>query len=208
MSSPRPAAGTTLIELLVAITLASLVAVLGGLVLRASIDFHGRATQRLSHTEHLRAADRLMQREWARRSEQDLVAASDQVEFRTESIAGLPPEGAAKVRYRCAEAESGRSALERQLLAPVESGQPGGAQKAASAGPAWRVLRSEVLMANLTACGFDFLRARDTREGKVARWTGRWVQEPGSEQLAPRLMRVNLATERGELAPLVYGVEG
>ena len=204
------ATGVTLIELLVAVTLASLVAVLGALVLRASIDFHGRATRRLSDAEHLRAADRLLLREWPRRSEQDLVAAPNMVEFRTERLAGMPVEGAAKVRYLCKESESGPVALERHVLGLAEAGQPGsgGAGKGPSAAPMWQVLQSEVLLPKLVSCSFAYLRARETRGGKIAQWTAQWVPEAGAGQQAPRLLRLNLATERGEIAPLVYGLEG
>jgi prepilin-type N-terminal cleavage/methylation domain-containing protein len=206
----QSARGVTLIELLVAITLAGLVAVLGALVLRAAIDFHGRATNHLSDGEHLRVADRLLLREWSGRSEQDLVAVADMVEFRTARLAGIAVEGVAKVRYLCTENESGQPALERQLLAPADGGQPGGgtAGQGAPGAPAWRVLQSEVLLPKLAGCSFSYLRARETRDAKIAQWTARWAAEAGTAQQAPRLLRLNLATERGEVAPLVYGVEG
>lgn len=210
MSPRRHATGVTLIELLVAITLAGLVAVMGALVLRASIDFHGRATRRLSDAEHLRAADRLLQREWSRRSEQDLVAASNMVEFRTERLAGMGIEGAAKVRYSCTQTESGPAALERLVLGPAEVDLPGsgGTGRPPGTAPVWRVLQSEVLLPKLASCSFAYLRARETRGVRIAQWTDQWTPEPGAGQLAPRLLRVNLGTERGDIAPLVYGFEG
>jgi prepilin-type N-terminal cleavage/methylation domain-containing protein len=195
--------GYTLIELLVAITLAAIVAAVGAAVLRAGINYHARATRQLAESEHLRAADRLLGREWSRRVEQDLVALSDRIEFRTDRLYGAGAEGAARVRYLCSTSETGAMTLERELLAPGESSQQPAAKLATGAGGSgWRVLHTEVLLPQLTACGFSYLRSQEGRDARFALWKG----EPAQGQPVPRLLRLRLATERGDIAPLVYRV--
>jgi len=83
MSRARLNGGFTLIEVLVAITLASLVAVIGAAVLRAALDFHSRANRHLKASEDLRAADRLLAHEWSQRRDQRHVALAqwDRVRF-------------------------------------------------------------------------------------------------------------------------------
>ena len=203
MSTLRRPAGVTLIELLVAITLAGLVAVVGAAVLRAAIDFHGRAARHLVDSEHLRTADRLLQREWSLRSEQDLVATSSSIEFRSDRLSGIGVEGAARVRYLCSADESGQLTLERQLLAHAHQGAAV-TRDGSTAAPAWRVLQTEVLVPRLAACSFAYLRTKEDRDAKIAQWSA----ETGAGQPAPRLLRLSVATERGEIAPLVYGVDG
>jgi prepilin-type N-terminal cleavage/methylation domain-containing protein len=213
MSHDRSTAGFTLIELLVAITLASLVAVLGAVVLRAALDFHGRATRTLKESEDLRAADRLLSREWSRRREPDLVATVNRLEFQTDRLYGVGEEGAARVRYLCSENEAGQVVFERRLLGRADAApdRPGNAQNApAGSGGAgataagWRVLRTEVLMPQLVECSFAYLQTRESRDTKVAEWRG----EVGAGQPVPRLVRLRLVTERGEIAPLVYWADG
>lgn len=205
MSRARRSAGFTLIELLVAITLASLVAVLGAVVLRAGLDFHGRADRYLKASEDLRAADRLLAREWSRRREPDLVATVNRLEFQTDRLHGVGEEGAAGVRYLCSENEAGQVVFERRLLARGAPDRPGSALGAAGADAAgWRVLRTEVLVPRLLECSFAYLQTRESRDGKVAEWRG----EVGAGQPVPRLFRLRLVTERGEIAPLVYGADG
>jgi len=214
MSNGSRTAGFTLVELLVAITLASLVAVLGAVVLRAALDFHARATGHLKEGEDLRAADRLLAREWSARRGEDVVATATELEFQSDRFSGpYAPgqQGAIRVGYFCSEDDAGRMVLQRRLLVRAEAGAepPGGTRSPQAGAPdakpgAWRVLRTEVLMPRLAACSFGYLRTRESRDARIAEWRG----EVGAGQPAPRLIRLRLATERGELAPLVYGIYG
>jgi prepilin-type N-terminal cleavage/methylation domain-containing protein len=215
MRAQRRTAGFTLVELLVAITLASLVAVLGAVVLRAALDFHGRATGNLKEGEDLRAADRMLSSEWSGRRAQDLIATANRLEFQTDRLHGAGEDGAARVRYLCSENDSGQVTFERRLLGRAEqagigSDQPGSAPNPAggagsnAAGVAWRVLRTEVLVPRLLACSFGYLQTRESRDAKVAEWRG----DIGAGQPVPRLVRLRLVTERGEIAPLVYQAVG
>jgi prepilin-type N-terminal cleavage/methylation domain-containing protein len=207
MSHAPHTAGFTLIELLVAITLASLVAVLGAVVLRAAIDFHGRANRYLNQSEDLRSADRMLSREWSLRRESDLVATANRLEFQTDRLYGVGVEGAARVRYLCSENEAGQVVFERLLLAPVAPDRPGSAPAAGGGGAdaaGWRVLRAEVLVPQLIECGFAYLQTRESRDAKIAEWRG----QVSAGQPVPRLVRLRLVTQRGEIAPLVYGADG
>jgi prepilin-type N-terminal cleavage/methylation domain-containing protein len=215
MSHARRTGGFTLIELLVAITLASLVAVLGAVVLRAALDFHGRANRYLMEGEDLRAADRLLLREWSWRRGQDLVAGVNRLEFQTDRLSSVGDESAARIRYQCSENEAGQVRLERQLLARADAGSDravsGGARNSRAgsegSGPTatgWRVLRTEVLVPQLVACSFGYLQTRESRDAKVAEWRG----EVGAGQPVPRVVRLRLVTQRGEIAPLVYWAFG
>jgi prepilin-type N-terminal cleavage/methylation domain-containing protein len=201
MSHARRTGGFTLIELLVAITLASLVAVLGAVVLRAALDFHGRANRYLMEGEDLRATDRLLRREWSWRRGQDLVAGVNRLEFQTDRLSSVGDESAARIRYQCSDDEAGQARLERQLLARADAGAD---SRAGATAAGWRVLRTEVLVPQLVACSFGYLQTRESRDAKIAEWRG----EVGPGQPVPRLVRLRLATQRGEIAPLVYEAYG
>ena len=190
MSRARLNGGFTLIEVLVAITLASLVAVIGAAVLRAALDFHSRANRHLKASEDLRAADRLLAHEWSQRREPDLVATANRLEFQTDRLYGVGAEGAARVRYLCAGNDAGQMVFERRLLARAAAG--------------WRVLRIDVLVPQLLECDFAYLQTSESRGAKIAQWRA----EAGTGQPVPRLVRLRLVTQRGEIAPLVYGIQG
>ena len=190
MSRARFNGGFTLIEVLVAITLASLVAVIGAAVLRAALDFHSRANRHLKASEDLRAADRLLAHEWSQRREPDLVATANRLEFQTDRLYGVGAEGAARVRYLCAGNDAGQMVFERRLLARAAAG--------------WRVLRIDVLVPQLLECDFAYLQTSESRGAKIAQWRA----EAGTGQPVPRLVRLRLVTQRGEIAPLVYGIQG
>ncbi|OFZ85631.1 MAG: hypothetical protein A2V78_04010 [Betaproteobacteria bacterium RBG_16_64_18] len=204
MSRARLNGGFTLIEVLVAITLASLVAVIGAAVLRAALDFHSRANRHLKASEDLRAADRLLAHEWSQRREPDLVATANRLEFQTDRLYGVGAEGAARVRYLCAGNDAGQMVFERRLLARVEPGRPGGAPGSAGAAAGWRVLRIDVLVPQLLECDFAYLQTSESRGAKIAQWRA----EAGTGQPVPRLVRLRLVTQRGDIAPLVYGIQG
>ena len=190
MSRARLNGGFTLIEVLVAITLASLVAVIGAAVLRAALDFHSRANRHLKASEDLRAADRLLAHEWSQRREPDLVATANRLEFQTDRLYGVGAEGAARVRYLCAGNDAGQMVFERRLLARAAAG--------------WRVLRIDVLVPQLLECDFAYLQTSESRGAKIAQWRA----EAGTGQPVPRLVRLRLVTQRGDIAPLVYGIQG
>ena len=201
MSRARFNGGFTLIEVLVAITLASLVAVIGAAVLRAALDFHSRANRHLKASEDLRAADRLLAHEWSQRREPDLVATANRLEFQTDRLYGVGAEGAARVRYLCAGNDAGQMVFERRLLARADPNRPGpgGADTATL-----RVLRIDVLVPQLLECDFAYLQTSESRGAKIAQWRA----EAGAGQPVPRLVRLRLVTQRGEIAPLVYGIQG
>ncbi|OGA49732.1 MAG: hypothetical protein A3G25_05330 [Betaproteobacteria bacterium RIFCSPLOWO2_12_FULL_63_13] len=207
----RRAAGFTLIELLVAITLASLVALLGALVLRTAIDFHERATRHIREREDLRAADRLLLHEWSGRRAQGVLASANEIEFQTDRLAGPYAAGEAgevRVRYLCSRSDDGQVALERLLLARAEA-QPGGArdsrsERVSGKNETWRVLHSEILVPQLLACRFAYLEPREERDARIAQWRA----EIAEAEPPPRLLRLTLATARGDIAPLVYGADG
>ena len=59
--------GFTLLELIVALAISSLVAVIGAAAMSTALNFYQRNTHRSSAREDVRAAERTMRHEWATR---------------------------------------------------------------------------------------------------------------------------------------------
>ncbi len=188
---PRHAqAGFTLFELIVAMTISSVVALIGAAALSTISDFYARGTLRAAALEDVRATERILRHEWASRG---LHAASDGsfLEFDTLSPASTTkPMQAARVRYTCREAANGRLQLFHELRAISPQGD-----LSDSAGD------EAVLATGLSSCEFSVLSWRSSAQGSIeGEWMSRWPRG----QPAPRLVRLHLAGPHGDLPPVVY----
>lgn len=195
------ARGFTLLELVIAMTLAGLAALIGAAGLSAASDYYGRARQRLDAHEDLRALQRILRREWAGRATTGILARAGEVGFETTQpvFPGASPAGRS-VRYRCLKGDDGRLALLHEAVLPPAAAGTGPARGEA------KVLFSEILIGNLATCAFAFLQTPDpatlTGAGRRPPPT-RWVPAPVAGMPPPRLLRLRLATPYGALPDIV-----
>ena len=195
--SPAPMAGFTLLELIIALAIASLVALIGASALSGMLDFRQRSAQRADARADVRAAERVLRHEWAARGK---VVRSDgrSLEFDTLHPAGSSAAAAqpalAHVRLACETAPSG--ALE--LLHSIRF-MPDGTTPRPQGAPSWQ--EQQVLATGLRSCAFSFLaRLRGADGQERTRWQTRWEES----QPAPQLMRLALSGLREDMPPVVY----
>lgn len=212
MNYPSPAAmrGFTLLELVIAMTLAALVAVIGAAALSAGTDFYERARKRLKDHEDLRAAQRVIRLEWESRLPRAIDAEASWVEFepRTRAFTG-PVQGGQKVRYRCEPDARGFYTLWHELLpyapaSPPPQGQAGAATAQQPKRGVAQPILQEILAEELLRCDFSFLPPIQKTPGAQAE--ARWLQYWDGQTAPPSIMRVRLDAYRGELPPLVFVV--
>ncbi|UHJ64538.1 PulJ/GspJ family protein [Melaminivora jejuensis] len=195
---PLPLAGRqcgfTLLELIVALAIASLVALMGASALSGMLDFQHRSAQRSEAREEVRAAERIIRHEWQGRGPA-IQSDGQMLEFDTAhplSDIGAPV-GVARVRLACETSEDGVLELSHALIpldAPV---RPGAAQ------PAWQ--GRQVLATGLQVCAFSLLAQVPEADGKTyPKWVTRWDDKTP----APQLMRLALSGLRPDMPPVVY----
>lgn len=198
--------GFTLLELIIAMTLSALVAVIGATALSAGTDFYERARKRLKDHEDMRAAQRVLRIEWEARAPRVMDAEADWVEFETrQQVFTNPVPGGQRVRYRCVPEAKGYTLLHELLpyVAPAPAAQGGSAPTPPKRG-VLRPIQQEVLVDGLLRCDFSFLPfGQGAAKNKTE---ARWVQYWDGQIPPATVMRVRLAAYRGELPPFVFVV--
>ncbi|SDM30671.1 type II secretion system protein J (GspJ) [Oryzisolibacter propanilivorax] len=191
-------AGFTLLELIIALAIASLVALIGASALSGMLDFRQRSAQRADARADVRAAERVLRHEWAARGK---AVRSDgrSLEFDTlhpiGTGGGAAQPALAHVRLACEIAPSG--ALE--LLHFIRFLPLDGAAPSTQGPPRWQ--DRQVLATGLRSCAFSFLaRLRGADGQEHTRWQTRWEEN----QPAPQLMRLALSGLREDMPPVVY----
>lgn len=215
MSAPvqrAPQRGFTLLELIVALALSSLVALVGTAGLSMASDFYARHQARNPAREAVRAAERILQHEWQGRGLR-VYADATVLEFDTlhpwqlptssrsrTSAPDTPPLPLARVRYRCEQAADSKAwALVYQVQA-LPPAAPPGAPVARGPTPEAEGQRW-VLAAPLQVCAFSFLLQGLDAQGKPQ---PRWVASWDASQPPPRLMRLALSGLHADAPPVVY----
>ena len=190
--------GFTLLELIVALAIASLVALMGASALSGMLDFQHRSAQRSEAREEVRAAERIIRHEWAGRG---AAVRSDgkALEFDTAHPLSevTAPIAAARVRLACETSEDGVLELSHALLPADTPARPGAAR------PAWQDRR--VLATGLQACAFSFLTQVPEADGKTH---PKWVTQWDGKTQAPQLMRLALSGLRADMPPMVFAARG
>ena len=209
-----PQRGFTLLELIVALALSSLVALVGTAGLSMASDFYARHQARSPAREGVRAAERILQHEWQGRGLR-VYADASLLEFDTvhpwqlpapsrsrTSAPDMPPLPLARVRYRCEPvADSKAWALVYQVQALPPAAPPGApvargpTPTPEAEGQRW------VLAAPLQVCAFSFLLQGLDAQGKPQ---PRWVASWDASQPPPRLMRLALSGLHADAPPVVY----
>ena len=190
--------GFTLLELIVALAISSLVAVIGAAARSTALNFYQRNTHRSSAREDVRAAERTMRHEWATRGI-SIRSDGSMLEFDTlypVARNASPNMTLAHVRYAC-ESTAGEglvlthrvSSLPTSLARPLQGAQH----------PAYEETR--ILASRLQSCAFSFLGKIPDPHGKLQpRWFTTW----DANTPAPDLMRFTLSGLRSDMPPVVY----
>ncbi len=188
---PRAQAGFTLLELMVALAISAVVAVIGASAMSTALDFYGRNSDRARSREEVRGAERILRHEWATRG--TLVKGSaTTLEFDTlHPVLGstAPAPAIARVEYACETAEGGTMVLVHRVRAPMNNRQTN------------PLLDSSVLASGLRMCAFSYLTRLPNREGKpIPTWLAKWEQP----RQPPDLLRMGLSGIRDDMPAVVY----
>lgn len=196
--------GFTLLELIVALALSSLVAMVGTAALSMSSDFYARNHTRAQARDSVRAVERILRHEWAGRG---LRVTSDGAMLEFDTVHPLQwPKGAvlpvARVRYSCVPSAGGRGWSLLYQAQPLPPPVPAGAV-APRLPPLTKTEEGTqtVLAGQLQVCAFSFLLQGPNAQGKPEpRWVKRWnpVQPP------PALLRLALSGLYADVPPVVY----
>lgn len=192
----RRVRGFTLMELLVAISLAAGVAMLGMLLMRTTLTADERWTARKSERAALRDTLSLLEHYWKTQTALDYDAEKKLLRFALKTTVKVP--GATeRVGFAC-EAMDERFALVlyRWATPPPSVGSPAQIE----AGEETPLIEArETLLNGLVACSFGFLQPPPTGDAEQpARWVDAW-----RGMMRPRLVRLDLTTGRGALPPLI-----
>ena len=198
-------AGFTLLEMVVALALSSLVSLIGAMALAAGADFYTRSELRLHSHADLRAAERSLRVEWESRTG-NVQLTGDAVEFDTATpVSGAIPPGLARVRYSClSNSGLGFVLVHKTIRIDVdEKKNVAGAQTLKSpmgesdiASP-----KPVELLKGLSVCRFSALSSRPSGYGKkIPVWLESW----NTKDLPPQLLRLKLMSASGELPHIVF----
>lgn len=225
MMPPRHVAqrGFTLLELIVAMTLAALIVALGANILRMGMDFYHRSHAYIHQQQEVRGFLKLLRDELrgGGQGAQVLAGEPTRMEFVTDNIpVGIGRSGQNNISLECRGNEQGkfdlihrirlRKAIEEKGKKLDEIAKPGTAKAepakvevervdAIQMGGALPEYEDEILVQQLSWCSFSFL-LRNIKEGKAtAVWVGEWHGEIG----LPLAIRVQLASLAGNLPPVV-----
>lgn len=219
--TPTPYAaqkGFTLIELIIAITLAAIVVALGAGILRMGMDFYHRAHEHIQQQQEIRGFLKLLRQELQGATKGAPMSGQAMgLDYYTDNVpVGLGRPGMQKISLLCRENELGQTDLvhrillvrpvaqkpaEKQTQKPTgkEAGKPPEKPTGETVPSAPPVYEEETLIRQLSQCTFSFL-ARDEKSPKPsAYWTEEWREGRGS----PLAIRVRLATSRSDLPPVV-----
>ncbi|MBI5937649.1 MAG: prepilin-type N-terminal cleavage/methylation domain-containing protein [Betaproteobacteria bacterium] len=218
---PRRTGGFTLLEVIIALALTSLVALLGAVLVRTATDHYARGNAFLDDQEQTRQIARLFKAlgaGLADKQEEPVVGQPFLLELTSDKLPlGMNLPGRQKLRLQCEQntetgGESGLSLVLRVIdtTAPV----PGARQASAVAGPAAsqadatgkkEVFKAiEVLGKNLKQCGFAYLRLASDKEGAaVGRWEEAWLETYGRRPLA---IRLTVESARAAIPPFVIAL--
>ncbi len=184
--------GFSLLEMIVALALSSLVAMIGAMALNGSIDSYSRSNARRHSHEQFQATERALRVEWSNRGRSRVLLAENAIEFDANTpVLPAPRAGVARVRYACEKAEDGSLRLRSEIVAPKPA-----ASEAAKATPA-----SEIWISHLKECEITAFQRTISEKGQVsAQWVKAW-----SDKIAPpELIQLSVQGEWGRVPPMVF----
>lgn len=231
MTPPRrnTQTGFTLLELIIAMTLAALIVALGASILRMGMDFYHRSHEYIRQQQEVRGFLRLLRDELQGASKGALAMKGDQarLDFTTDNLpTGIGRGGQNTVFLECRENPPGQVELIHGIMVkkilpetektPDDAAKPGEPPKPGIAKPVTvkpEILErdtskpeyeEEPLVHQLSQCSFSFL-VLDEKDGKPkdgkpkAAWVNEWPEGKG----LPLAVRIQLAPPTGNLPPVV-----
>ena len=201
----QPLAGTqtgfTLLELMVALAISAVVAVIGASAMSTALDFYGRNNDRARSREEVRGAERILRHEWTTRGIA-VKGSATTLEFDTlHPVMGTPgaAPAIARVEYACETAEGGGTMALVHRVKTLAVATTNNRQ------PAPTLLDTSVLASGLRMCAFSYLTRMPNREGKpIPTWLAKWEQL----RQPPDLLRLGLSGVRDDMPALVYSARG
>ena len=191
-------AGFTLLELIVALAISSLVAIMGAGAMSTVLDFYQRNANRSSVREDVRAVERTLRHEWETRGV-SIRSDGSMLEFYTlyPVVRQAPPSlTVAHVRYACENTMAEGLALTHRVRSAA-AGQVGVVQHGQRAA----YDETRILASRLQTCAFSFLGTIPSPQGKPQpQWFTTWDEKTP----APVLMRLALSGVRADVPPVVY----
>lgn len=198
-SLPGRAAGFTLLEVIIALSLSSLVALLGALLVRTATDYYARGNAFLEQQEQMRHALRLFNAVGSSLATEgaQFVGKPDALELMTDRLPlGLNLPGKQRVRLQCEPHEPGMRLVLR-VIAPQLEAKPSLTEDPR----AETYLIEEALNEHLQECAFDYLRLDKDRAGAgIGRWEAEWLKDYIG---TPKAVRLSLATAQYKAPPFV-----
>lgn len=183
----KAARAFTLVELLVAISLATIITLLGVSLMRTSINNSVRNEEALAQHQTIRDAQRLIEHAWSGRQTNGFSAKDNQIEF----VSSQKAVGSLPLRFTCQHGEGSDLALWFYKVAAARDGQ------------ADDPLPGISLLSGLTSCKFGYLQApADDKQSAV------WIDAWPTDKPPPSLIRLDLATSHGALPPLIFAASG
>lgn len=218
---PRRTGGFTLLEVIIALALTSLVALLGAMLVRTATDHYARGNAFLDDQEQTRQIARLFKAlgaGLADKQEEPVVGQPFMLELTSDKLPlGMNLPGRQKLRLQCEQnTEAGDETSLRLVLRVIDTTAPvpGARQASAVAGSATsqtdatgkkEVFKAiEVLGKNLKQCAFNYLRLASDKEGAaVGRWEEAWLETYGRRPLA---IRLTVESARAAIPPFVIAL--
>ena len=184
--------GFTLLELMIAMTISSLIAVIGAASLSTVSDFYSKSTAAHNAREDAKSAEKIIRHEWSGRGV-SLDLTSDRIVFNTTSPLSAPSRNtAASVEYRCVKDDSGSIQLIQRsgkIASNFDFGE--GANSAVQ----------NILASKLRLCSFSTMgTSTDDKGRRIYLWMNSWSKN----RPAPALLRLEIRGVFGEIPPIVF----
>lgn len=214
----KPQTGFTLVELMIAMTLAALVVALGSSILRMGVDFYHRSHEYIHQQQEIRGFLKLMRDELQGASKETLALSGDatQLSFTTDNVPiGLARGGLNKAMLECRPSEQGQIVLMHRIQVKSTTGEatppPKTTAKTATQESGVTEYEEEPLVHKLTLCAFSFLQ-REEKEGSTSQakeisTKAAWINEWREKKSAPLAVRIQLTPPAGSLPPVVIPLE-
>ena len=194
--------GFTLLELMVAMALSVLIAMISAMALGSAADFYARNIVSQTQRSELKILESTLRPEWQLRVN-SFKLTNHIIEFVTAQPRESGTESnVVRVNYECKLTDQLGYTL---LHTSVELSESSKTQVPALTTNLQEQRRTEtVLLDNLKVCNFAALKNEGT---KTDRATMRWVSEWGADDSVPKLIRLQISIRSGDLPNYVFVAE-